>query len=81
MEPFKPTELIHIWKCQPCEPGDTLSGGDSVKNLVRLGLIQQSQAGYMTTPKGNFIVQRLFEHLDKLNISLAVDIAIHTPNK
>lgn len=78
-EPFKPTELIHIWKCQPCEAGDTLSGGDSVKKLVRLGLIHQSQDGYMTTQRGNFIVQRLFEYLDKLNVSLSVDVAIHTP--
>lgn len=81
LESFKPTELIHIWKCQPCESGDTLSGGDSVKTLVRLGLIHQSQSGYMTTPRGNFIVQRLIEHLDKLHVSLSVDVAIHTPNK
>lgn len=79
-EKIKPSELIHIWKCQPCEAGDTLSGGENVANLKRLGLVQQTEAGYMTTSKGNYIVQRMFEHLDKLEITLVTDISVFTPS-
>lgn len=79
-EKIKPSELIHIWKCEPCEAGDTLSGGENVKNLQRLGLIQSTDAGYVTTSKGKFIVQRMIEHLDKLEITLVTDIAVFTPN-
>lgn len=76
---FKASELIHIWKCEPCEAGDTLSGGDRVSTLKRLGLIENTASGYITTPKGKYIVQRLVEHLDKLETSLSVDLAVFTP--
>ncbi len=80
LEKIKASELIHIWKCEPCESGDTLSGGETVANLKRLGLIQSTEAGYVTTSKGKFIVQRMIEHLDKLEITIVVDIAVFTPN-
>lgn len=79
-EKIKPSELIHIWKCEPCEAGDTLSGGENVANLKRLGLVQPTDAGYVTTSKGKFIVQRMIEHLDKLEITLVTDIAVFTPS-
>jgi hypothetical protein len=79
-EKIRPSELIHIWKCEPCEAGDTLSGGESVATLKRLGLIQPTEAGYVTTSKGKFIVQRMIEHLDKLEITLVTDIAVFTPS-
>ncbi len=79
-EKIKPSELMHIWKCEPCEAGDTLSGGESVKNLQRLGLIQSTDSGYITTSKGKYIVQRMIEHLDKLEITLVTDIAVFTPS-
>ena len=78
-EIIHPSELLHIWKCEPCETGDTLSGGERVANLKRLGLIQATEAGYVTTSKGKRIVQRLIEHLDRLEISLVTDIAVFTP--
>lgn len=78
---IKPTELIHIWKCEPCAAGDTLSGGENVANLVLLGLIEPTEAGYVTTSKGKHIVQRMFEHLDKLTITLVTDIAVFSPSK
>lgn len=40
---FCPSELIHIWKCEPCEDGDTLSGGERVAALKRLGLIAPTE--------------------------------------
>ena len=79
-EKIKPSELIHIWKCEPCDAGDTLSGGENVANLKKLGLIQQTDAGYVTTSKGKYIVQRMIEHLDKLEITLVTDIAVFTPS-
>lgn len=75
-----PSELIHIWKNEPCEPGDTLSGGSNVAELKRFGLIESSCSGYVTTANGKRIVQRLIEYLDKLEVTLTVDIAVHTRN-
>ena len=66
--------------CEPCDAGDTLSGGENVANLKKLGLIQQTDAGYVTTSKGKYIVQRMIEHLDKLEITLVTDIAVFTPS-
>lgn len=80
-EKISPSELIHIWKCAPCEAGDTLSGGENVANLKRLGLIQQTEAGYIVTSKGFRIVQRMIEYLDKLEIALVTDISVFTPEK
>jgi len=79
-EKIKPTELIHIWKCEPCEEGDTLSGGENVAALKRYGLIQLTEAGYITTRKGEYIVQRMIEHLDRLEVTLVTDIAVFTPS-
>ncbi len=75
-EKIQPSELIHIWKCEPCEAGDTLSGGETVKNLQRLGLIQSTDIGYITTSRGKYIVQRMIEHLDRLNIEVVIDIVV-----
>ena len=72
-----PSELIHIWKTEPCLSGDTLSGGENVSNLKRNGLIESTEFGYITTSKGKYIVQRLIEHLDGLKFSLVTDIVIH----
>ena len=60
-----PSELIHIWKTEPCEAGDTLSGGSNVKDLYRLGYIEKTESGYVTTKEGKRYVQRLIEFLDK----------------
>jgi hypothetical protein len=76
-----PSELIHIWKCEPCEAGDTLSGGERVAALKRLGLIKGTDLGYVTTSQGKHIVQRLIEHLEKLEVVVVSDIAIFTPEK
>lgn len=76
-----PSELIHIWKCEPCRPGDTLSGGERVGDLLRNRLIETTPEGYVTTDQGKYIVQRLIEHLDKLEITLVTDIAVFTPSK
>lgn len=73
---IKPSELIHIWKTQPCQSGDTLSGGDAVKKLVRLGLITSTPLGYYTTTLGNKIVQKFIEKLDKMDIKLKFSIDI-----
>ena len=78
-ERFKATELIHIWKCEPCESGDTLSGGESVASLKRLGLIRKTDAGYITTRLGKHIIQRMFEYLDKCNIELLTNISFSPP--
>lgn len=69
-EKFKPSELICIWKNEPCEPGDTLSGGESVRNLVRLGLIESTSAGYVTTSAGKSVVQNMIEFLDSKKVSI-----------
>ena len=78
---IQPSELIHIWKFEPCEAGDTLSGGEKVKTLLREKLIEVTADGYVTTEKGKYIVQRMIEHLDKLEITLVTDIAVFTPSK
>lgn len=76
-----PSELLHIWKLEPCMAGDTLSGGERVNALKRAGLIEYvEEAGYVTTSKGKRVVQLLIEHLDKLQVSLVVDISIFTPS-
>lgn len=80
-EVIQPSELIHIWKCEPCPAGDTLSGGERVAALLRNRLIETTENGYVTTEKGKYIVQRLIEHLDKLEITLVTDIMVFTPSK
>ena len=60
-----PSELIHIWKNEPCEAGDTLSGGSNVKDLLHLKYIETTESGYVTTREGKFYIQRLIEYLDK----------------
>ncbi len=65
-----PSELFHIWKNEPCEAGDTLSGGSNVKDLYHLGYIEKTQTGYVTTKEGKFYIQRLIEFLDKTNTNL-----------
>lgn len=80
-EIIHPSELIHIWKCEPCQAGGMLSGGERVKTLLRNRLIEVTEDGYVTTDKGKYIVQRLIEHLDKLEITLFTDIAVFTPSK
>lgn len=80
-EKIKPSELIHIWKCEPCEAGDTLSGGENVSTLKRNGLIQSTEAGYVTTSKGKYIVQRMIEYLDKLDIVIVTDIMVNNSLK
>lgn len=67
---IKPSELFHIWKTEPCEAGDTLSGGSNVKDLLHLGYIETTQSGYVTTKEGKRYVQRLIEFLDKTNTNL-----------
>ncbi len=71
-----PSELFAIWKTQPTEPGDTLSGGENVANLVRLGLIEKTAAGYICTPKGAAVIQRLIEYLDKMEVVLSVHVQV-----
>lgn len=73
---IKPSELIHIWKTQPCQAGDTLSGGEAVKKLIRLGLVTNTPLGYYTTPLGNKIVQKFIEKFDKLDIKLKFSIDV-----
>lgn len=63
-----PSELIHIWKNEPCEAGDTLSGGSNVKDLLQLKFIESTDKGYVTTFHGKIYIQRLIELLD-LNYS------------
>ena len=52
----------------------------TIKLEKKLGLIQQTDDGYVTTSKGKYIVQRMIEHLDKLEITLVTDIAVFTPS-
>lgn len=80
-EKIKPSELIHIWKCEPCEAGNTLSGGENVSTLKRNGLIQSTEAGYVTTSKGKYIVHRMIEYLDKLDIVIVTDIMVNNSLK
>ncbi len=78
-EKIKASELIHIWKMEPCQAGDTLSGGSNVADLRRAGLIEPTESGYVTTSKGKYIIQRIVEHLDRLEICLVTDISVFTP--
>lgn len=64
MKKIKPSELIHIWKTEPCLAGDTLSGGSNVKDLMSSDLIEPTPEGYVTTSKGKQTVQRFIEFLD-----------------
>ena len=79
-EKIHPSELFHIWKCEPCQSGDTLSGGENTANLKRLGLVKYTELGYITTSKGKYVIQRMIEHLDKLEVCVIVDITVVTPS-
>ena len=76
-ETINPSELIHIWKNEPCFSGDTLSGGERVSKLKRAGLIHyEDDKGFSTTSKGKRVIQLLIEHLDKLHVEIVVDVLI-----
>lgn len=79
-ERFSSSDLFCIWKTEPCEAGDTLSGGENVAQLKRLGLIENTESGYVTTLKGRVTIQLLIEHLDKAKMALETKINVIQTN-
>lgn len=57
---IKPSELIRIWKDQPCQWFDQSNSGD----LLKLDLIAISNDGYVTTQNGEHLVQKMLLFLD-----------------
>lgn len=70
-------ELFCIWKTQPCEAGDTLSGGETVACLRREGLIHPTEKGYVVTQKGEQVIQKIISEIDKAQVFIGVSVKIN----
>lgn len=81
------SELLCIWKTQPCQAGDTLSGGERVADLRRKGLIEATEKGYIVTPAGQRVFDMIVGKIDtegvfideKLRTVTDVEIVIGNP--
>lgn len=67
-------DLFHIWKNAPVEPGDTLSGGSNIALLRALGLITNPTIGYILTPKGEAVIDKLILQLQRGGVFLGISI-------
>ena len=68
MKKINVIELFHIYITQPCEAGDTLSGGEHVAHLRRLGLIANKENGYVVTDKGQYVLDRIIIEINRQGV-------------
>lgn len=73
---FSVVELMHIALNGPLDAGDTLSGGEAVANLNRLGFIKRDAGGdYIVSEEGKNVLRRIAVMADRLHPAISIDVA------